>query len=234
MGSQMQPINSQSSSSSSAYPSSSSYPQSSAYPSTSSYSQSTPAQQAAYQAAPVTSSTTSSTPSASALPDDWRAATAPNGSVYYYNVNTRETQWTLPTATPAAAPESAPKRPSETPSSEAPAKRAKTEKPAKAEKPAEAKHAAEHTEEFRVYRGHVSECVISVMSKYRASMEGDRFKHFARKITHSIMEREFKGGATPTWSKERMEKAVKFTKGYLANLGVIPKKEGGEEKKSKK
>ncbi|KNC87002.1 hypothetical protein SARC_00855 [Sphaeroforma arctica JP610] len=154
-------------------------------------------------------------PPEEALPAGWMSTMDPKKQrVYYYHVDTNQTQWTKPTAdtvlhTIAPQPSLADEVPaSKSPTSPSGSRDSLKRKSEAADKASESAHKRQKTsvedtktleERKRNFRAMVSKSVIKVLGKYNKPgckfgriTNKDDFKHLARKITHMIVERHTK------------------------------------------
>jgi len=79
----------------------------------------------------------------------------------------------------------------------------------------------EKSEKLKKLRQEISSIVVGQLSKYEIKSNHDKFKHYARKITHIIMEKESKNLTIADEISKTMKKKIKvFTSQYMEKKNI--------------
>uniref|UniRef100_F6UMH0 WW domain-containing protein n=2 Tax=Ciona intestinalis TaxID=7719 RepID=F6UMH0_CIOIN len=167
------------------------------------------------------------------LPRNWKSATDAEGSVYYYHVITRKTQWEAPSWDAVDDEETLVKKPSEATNSVNDGKQKPSENAA-GSITEEAKKARE------AFRSKMSQHIVYCLNSYRKPeckigriTSTEDFKRLARKLTHNVLMKEIK--QVIVWedleyNANVKHKAKEYVKKYMAKMGPIYKARDDDEK----
>ncbi|KAJ3239070.1 histone methyltransferase set2 [Chytriomyces hyalinus] len=164
------------------------------------------------------------------LPNGWKTAKNDDGRIYYYHVETKETRWDFPRDVTANGPATPGGFESANGNSlavgglvqESKAKSSIIEGMSESEIDAIVQKAMagslatpDAVEAVKALRAFISEIVIKTLSKHKEELGSEKFKKVARKITHTILEKEAKlqkmdKSSGP--SEETKAKIKKYTK----------------------
>ena len=169
-------------------------------------------------------------PNGQPLPPNWRFDYSPQGAVFFYNVLSHVTQWHFPVlhhddhdhddddAPPSGLQTgpAGPYKPADAELQEA-IRQAKARGLAViAEQEYEQQQASLHKEQVSRMKASISNEVIKFMSQFKAQMDHEIFKKFARKFTHTVLEKELKSRLAHARQPDVLdEKGIKKTRFYL-------------------
>ncbi|KAI9104839.1 hypothetical protein DFS34DRAFT_215610 [Phlyctochytrium arcticum] len=167
------------------------------------------------------------------LPVGWKATRTQDGAVYYYNVETRATQWDFPSIEP-----SKPAQPSILPGISDSAIQAVVEeahaagipqKPRHTEKDKKPSHAGGASNEFpKKLKVEIGNFVVKQMSKF--SIPSEKFKDLARAVTRALIDKEQRTIVNfqdvPPLTDNKKVKIKMYVKDYCKRNGFSPKLPG--------